>query len=914
MRSKRLRTMAVAAIGVLAQAHAHSYEINNHADMSDTSALRSSLADLSTNGKLFRIGLKARRIDDPLQTFPLTLGLPEQRKCFGELDNGAQEPGTSQPGWGASAGRTNLQIVQLFRYGACYEDNEGINPLINQRPLAHFYDPQHGGRGLTDIAIGTVPSSVDWVLNPAAFSSQTGANHYGWKDARGFFYDALTKKSDLASVNAADNELLRKLSWGQTFQSLGHIVHHLQDMAQPQHVRNDAHCDATACVGPAYKPSGYEKFWQGRADIIRGLAATATAPIMFGLPREFWNMNIDDQLRTTNAPDHMSPQSGLAAYTSTNFVSAGTDFTIERDGATRTNLPSYEFGLPRPAVLPNDVSLATLFTDSSPTTQEQIRTKVCGGDLTTCKMRFYGSEVDPTARKSAISYFSQEYLGAAITPTRGRAGYFTQNYWTYADAATKLIPKAVEYSAGLINYFFRGEMQIDLPDEGVYGVLDHAVEKTKGIDGFRFIKLKLKNVTEPLSRGSTSLPQDMTGEFRLVAKFRRNTCYTPNLYGQIGTIGSGTDGAAVITNSPDTCRSAVDEIVVSNAETTPTPLVSGGPAMTMSFDFPNPIPIEATDLFLQVVFKGKLGEEEGAVAVATKDVSEPSFVGFMDSSDYKLCDSVFRANGSDPYDEIGCARWSPDSGPSPLVEPANSGEIWPAFAASNSPEYGRWLGVSDDKNVVLARLPTAGIPAGGYVRLAVIADATSSDLRLWHGAATSSSLPYTRAPVQGPFAVNDADYWRWQSRVKLTSVQADVSGAVPVASLPRYWRVRGVVLSARRAANEVAQNELPTLMIYRGEPLWGGDVTMFMNGGPTQPNDISVLERSYYPAITSNPVKLDRIAFERAVVNRVPATYESVTTPRPDVLLDYPVWSDFFAKSFAWRHQMSPRASRLTLQ
>jgi len=34
----------------------------------------------------------------------------------------------------------------------------------------------------------------------------------------------------------------------QLFQNLGHVLHHVQDMAQPQHVRNDAHCDAPVCA------------------------------------------------------------------------------------------------------------------------------------------------------------------------------------------------------------------------------------------------------------------------------------------------------------------------------------------------------------------------------------------------------------------------------------------------------------------------------------------------------------------------------------------------------------------------------------------------------------------------------------------------------------------------------------------
>ena len=183
-----LRELIGSTLAVVACAPLFAYEINNHADISDTSVRRSVLGqEVGPARKLFRIGLRPFDLDDTNQTFPLTLGLPEMRKCFGELDNGSQEPGTSQPGWSASAGRTNLQIVQLFRYGACYEDNVDAS---GARVLTHFYDPQHQGRGLNGF-----PSSVDWMLNPSASSTivatNDGRNHYGWKDARGFFYDEI---------------------------------------------------------------------------------------------------------------------------------------------------------------------------------------------------------------------------------------------------------------------------------------------------------------------------------------------------------------------------------------------------------------------------------------------------------------------------------------------------------------------------------------------------------------------------------------------------------------------------------------------------------------------------------------------------------------------------------------------------
>jgi hypothetical protein len=234
------------------------YEVPNHADMSENAILKSAL--LLSQGKLSRLGLK--QIDPRLNTqmFPLPSSLPAIPTCFGVSRDASgamvANPNT-QPPWNTDSGRTVLSIANLIRYGACYEDNEGVLLLTNQRPIAHFYDPQRNGAAIKS----NEPSSPDWMLLGAT-GTVAGSNHFGWADARAAFYDALTYKSDLASVSAADNEVLRKLRWAKTFQSIGHLIHHLQDMAQPQHVRSDDHCDAAQCAavpGLTYKPSGYEK-------------------------------------------------------------------------------------------------------------------------------------------------------------------------------------------------------------------------------------------------------------------------------------------------------------------------------------------------------------------------------------------------------------------------------------------------------------------------------------------------------------------------------------------------------------------------------------------------------------------------------------------------------------------------------
>ena len=64
-----------------------------------------------------------------------------------------------------------------------------------------------------------------------------------------------------------------------------------------------------------------------------------------------------------------------------------------------------------------------------------------------------------------------------------------------------------------------------------------------------------------------------------------------------------------------------------------------------TFDFTNsPIPAGITDLYLQVVFKGTLGNEvDSAIAVGMKDISEPTHINLWNTTDYVYSAGQLRA-------------------------------------------------------------------------------------------------------------------------------------------------------------------------------------------------------------------------------------------------------------------------------
>lgn len=198
---------------------------------------------------------------------------------------------------------TGQTIPNLFRDGTRFED-------AFPRSLNHFYNPLSRTGLLFGVYIGN--PSPDWALEDTATNRRQA---YSLRDARDYLYNALTasKQSD------------RDANFGLTFQTLGQVIHHLQDMAQPQHVRNDMHLDQWELGGfnPLYNPSLYEKHTQGLGG---NLPFSGYPPVTFTTARQFWT----------------GQGRGIADFTNANFLSAGTNFR-----GTTAALPNENYLAPR---------------------------------------------------------------------------------------------------------------------------------------------------------------------------------------------------------------------------------------------------------------------------------------------------------------------------------------------------------------------------------------------------------------------------------------------------------------------------------------------------------------------------------------------------------------------------------------
>lgn len=311
-------------------------------------------------------------------------------------------------------------ITQLFREGARFEDD-------TPRPVNHFYDPLNDRPLSVGLHIGY--RSPDWALEDKTdFSDQ---QEYSYRDAYDYLYKALTLL----------NEKERKKNIGLTFQTLGHVIHHIHDMAQPQHVRNDQHLDFDSVDWPWLEnPSFYEQYTKDHPDKLM-LLFSFYPPVngkddlsFLTTARSFWHTGQGGGL-------------GLAEFTNSNLVSAGTNFD-----ANLYPSPS------RAQATAHDEPINNLFQKEGLTVPPE-----CLPPSQPCVMTFYRTRIQdnyrPTASKdndytSTLSIFDQD-----LRVQNKRA--FSLNRFNFNAAHEFLIPRAVAYSAGLIDYFFRGHIEVE---------------------------------------------------------------------------------------------------------------------------------------------------------------------------------------------------------------------------------------------------------------------------------------------------------------------------------------------------------------------------------------------------------------------------------------------------------------------
>ncbi|MFI5387053.1 MAG: hypothetical protein ACHQ50_13145 [Fimbriimonadales bacterium] len=265
-------------------------------------------------------------------------------------------------------------------------------------------------RGFTSFTCGGQgPAAPDW-----AFEQDTEPVdlRFSWREARDTFFHALTDKIQKD----------REESLARTFRALGDVLHLAQDMGSPEHTRNDAHANSP---NDPLRLCGAESLFETRIEAIRGnLTYTGYATPRLQRFRDAWTTG-DGR--------------GFAEYTNRNFVSKDTNFTLDADGnhakdydqprlifAFREDVPASDLGIPSPFPV-------TFFGNF-------VGDRITGESLPNPKMTTY-------------SLFDRDLN------LQDKGLIFTLNRFNVEAAADFLLPRAVGYSAALLDYFFRGRLE-----------------------------------------------------------------------------------------------------------------------------------------------------------------------------------------------------------------------------------------------------------------------------------------------------------------------------------------------------------------------------------------------------------------------------------------------------------------------
>ena len=391
--------------------------------------------ELRTHGEATRAAFNG---SDSLQTYLNAIGIdprdtfaPGNVTPFRELA-GFRNTGTAQD-WtieGAIREDDYVDHVLAALLGCPRPQNP---PSQSDRVANHFFDVQRGGRGLTVPGLQGVPAP-DWALGRQGRGSGPGQNEFSLLDARDYQYQSL----------AASSRDTRDRYTALLFRTLGHILHIVEDMAQPQHTRNDPHAGCVSGLDPIVGGhSWYEHYVEDRTlgrvfprggEIPPAVVLGDYDPVAIRPYQEFF----------TDAS-----RRGIADFSSRNFLSAGTNLGGGFDPCGGLTEPPCEVTAYQQVSRP--YSTETLKgTVSAPVT---LYTRGVVDALT-------GQVIQDVPISSRSLW--DEHLRAI-----GRSPKFSLNRFNYDAMADILLPRAVGYAAGFLNAFFRGSVGATYEDQSL---------------------------------------------------------------------------------------------------------------------------------------------------------------------------------------------------------------------------------------------------------------------------------------------------------------------------------------------------------------------------------------------------------------------------------------------------------------
>lgn len=352
-----------------------------------------------------------------------------------------------------SSDRSLKQAEISMVNGSGFEDNiDIVGDVGGKRSMNHFYDPLDNiyGKGLSDsppdhrIVTGT--NSFVWasVSNCVGFNfpgvkvawfdlgkNENTSNIWSWQNARGYEWLGLT----------ATNRPARQTNLDNMFQAVGQVMHLLEDASQPQHVRNEQHLDTFAgiVITPWLSPIElYGKlhvlqlnYGDGSMLDWRGAGFTRL--------EDFWDRHryAPGKVTVLASAEDGGAQLGMAEWCNGNFLGDRHQYA---DYYANTDIRYYPYPRRSGTITP---SIDNLTFKNGHVVQ-----------------RYY---LDKTKDGISMTHHSALTLWGAEHPNMPIAKSTTiRDDNVLKDYHDNFIPKAVKYSAGLLDYFFRGIMTVSV--------------------------------------------------------------------------------------------------------------------------------------------------------------------------------------------------------------------------------------------------------------------------------------------------------------------------------------------------------------------------------------------------------------------------------------------------------------------
>ncbi|MDO8283343.1 MAG: hypothetical protein Q7U10_12110 [Thermodesulfovibrionia bacterium] len=334
-------------------------------------------------------------------------------------------------------------ILLWVREGAQLEDADAI--FGKARYVNHFHNPtkEWNSAGLNDITSGM--SSLLWAQYSAKQATFTEED-WSWEKIRQVYYWALISPT----------EEQRQINFAQTFRGLGHQMHLIQDMAQPDHVKNDAHpIDGLGWT------NGLETWATDNPVTIKSFSSSPA------FPQVALNVDINYEgniyspitqfIDTKQYSGSLIPGTsltwGLSEYTNSNFVSDDTIFT---ENFSQSNKHYF----PYPRYSPESYVMHEI-------------------DLPDFKKRIYLRKQGDGENIEHFATAGPLYKYLSFDPALQR-DELKLDPVVHHDYAEMLIPRAAGYSAGLLNYFFRGDIDL-ISEGGGYVITNNSAEEMEGM-------------------------------------------------------------------------------------------------------------------------------------------------------------------------------------------------------------------------------------------------------------------------------------------------------------------------------------------------------------------------------------------------------------------------------------------------